>query len=279
MRNFALFTFLLIFITSNAQNQFETEYYLLKPDRVFDGQDMHEGWAVLIKGDKIVQVGNIQNALKNTNIIELKGCTLLPGLIEGHSHLLLHPYNENSWNDQVLNESRAERIIRATVHSRNTLMSGFTTVRDLGTEGALYDDVGLKKSIEKGIIPGPRMLIATRAIVVKGSYGPKSGSADIDFPIGAAEIGGMEELSNEIRTQIGKGADFIKLYADYRWGQNGKAEPTFTQEELNKAVEIAKSSGRDVVAHAATSEGMRRAIMAGIKTIEHGDGELLIFLN
>lgn len=261
-----------LFLYSAVQSQVTAEYYLLKSDRVFDGEKMHEGWSVLIKGEKIESIGIIQQTPPNTTIIELKGCTLMPGLIEGHSHLLLHPYNETSWNDQVLNESRAERIIRATVHAKNTLLAGFTTVRDLGTEGAMYDDIGLKKSIEKGIIPGPRMLIATRAIVVRGSYGPKPGSADNDFTIGAAEVGGMEELANEIRTQIGKGADFIKLYADYRWGPGGIAAPTFTQEELNLAVQLAKSSGRVVVAHAATEEGMRRSILAGIKTIEHGDG-------
>lgn len=272
MRTLSLSLFLCFFLTVSSQKQLTSVNYLLKPDRVFDGEKMHEGWSVLIKGEKIESIGSIQQTPENTTIIELKGCTLMPGLIEGHSHLLLHPYNETSWNDQVLNESRAERTIRATVHAKKTLLAGFTTVRDLGTEGAMYDDIGLKKSIEKGIIPGPRMLIATRAIVVKGSYGPKSGSADIDFPIGAAEVGGMEELSNEIRTQIGKGADFIKLYADYRWGPDGIAAATFTQEELNTAVQIAKSSGRVVVAHAATEEGMRRSVLAGIKTIEHGDG-------
>lgn len=272
MRTLSLFLFLFFVQTVSSQNKLASEYYLLKPDRVFDGEKMHAGWSVLVKGEKIELVGILQQIPKNTQIIELKGCTLMPGLIEGHSHLFLHPYNETSWNDQVLNESRTERTIRATVHAKNTLLAGFTTVRDLGTEGAMYDDIGLKKSIEKGIIPGPRMIVATRAIVIRGSYGPKSGSADNDFPIGAAEVGGMEELSNEIRTQIGKGADFIKLYADYRWGPDGIAAATFTQDELNMAVQIAGSSGRVVVAHASTEEGMRRSILAGIKTIEHGDG-------
>ena len=197
--------------------------------------------------------------------------TYCPGLIEGHSHLFLHPYNETPWNDQVLKESRAERVARATVHAKKTLLAGFTTVRDLGTEGAGYDDVGLKQAIEKGIIPGPRMLVATRAIVATGSYGPKELNNDIDAPKGAAEADGMDALIKEVRTQIGKGADVIKVYADYRWGINKESMPTFTIDELKKVVEVAASSGRIVAVHATTAEGMRRAIIAGVTTIEHGD--------
>ena len=253
-----------------SQSSSKDTFYLLKPDRVFDGEQMHEGWQVLVKNNKIADVGaNIRN--ENAEVIELKGCTLLPGLIEGHSHLFLHPYNETSWNDQVLKESGAERVARATVHARNTLLAGFTTVRDLGTEGAGYDDVGLKHAIEKGIIPGPRMLVSTKAIVATGSYGPKGMKDEIDILKGAAEADGVDGLIKEVRTQIGKGADVVKLYADYRWGVNGEAEPTFTVDELKKAVEVAGSSGRIVAVHATTAEGMRRAILAGVNTIEHGD--------
>jgi imidazolonepropionase-like amidohydrolase len=263
------FIFLLL-ISKLSFSQINDSSILLKPDRVFDGEKMHEGWQVLIKNNLITKVGLI-NPDANTKVIELKGCTLLPGLIEGHSHLFLHPYNETSWNDQVLKESRAERIARATNHAKKTLLAGFTTVRDLGTEGAGYDDVGLKQAIEKGIIIGPRMLIATRAIVATGSYGPKELSYDIDAPLGAAEADGMDALIKEVRTQIGKGADVIKIYADYRWGINHEAAPTFTIDELKKVVEVASAAGRMVVAHASTVEGMKRAILAGITTIEHGD--------
>ncbi|WP_439883535.1 amidohydrolase family protein [Pontibacter sp. MBLB2868] len=256
---------------SFAQTLTPDTYFVLKPDRVFDGESMHEGWQVLVHNNKIESVGDLKNVPASAKVMDLKGTTLMPGMIEGHSHLLLHPYNETPWNDQVLKESRAERVARATNHARQTLMAGFTTVRDLGTEGAGYDDVGLKQAIEKGVIPGPRMIIATRAIVASGSYGPKVLSYDIESPVGAAEADGMEELTKEVRTQIGKGADVIKVYADYRWGLNGAAKPTFTTDELKKIVEIANSGGRPVVAHAATEEGMRRAIMAGVSTIEHGD--------
>ena len=249
----------------------QAQFTLMKPDRVFDGETMHTDWVVLIKGNRIEQAGPLNFKLpEGTTVIELKGMTLLPGLIEGHTHLFLHPYNEVPWDNQVLNESRAERTVRAVNHAKSTLMAGFTSVRDLGTEGSMYDDVGLKESIEKGIIPGPRMIISTRALVTTGSYGPKL-SPDNQNEIGAAAADGHEGLIKEIRTQIGKGADFIKLYADYRWGQNRLAQPTFTQDELKLAVDVTSSSGRKVVTHAVTPEGMRRSVMAGVATIEHGD--------
>ena len=269
----------LLFTLSKGIAQKETNFTLLKPARVFDGEQMHNDWVVLVNGDTIVQAGPLKFKLPGaTKIIDLPHSTLLPGLIEGHSHLFLHPYNETSWDDQVLKESRTERTVRAVTHARATLLAGFTTVRDLGTEGAFYDDAGLKKSIEKGIIAGPRMIIATRAIVAKGTYGPKSPSADIELPQGAAEVSNPEEMMKEVRAQISKGADLIKIYADYRWGINSEAQPTFTIEEIKAAVEICKGSQRPVVAHATTPEGMRRAIMAGVSTIEHGDnGTLEIF--
>lgn len=255
------------------QREEKNNYILLKPDRVFDGENLHEDWVVLVKNNIIEQAGPMSFKLPaDSKIIELKGMTLLPGLIEGHSHLFLHPYNETSWDDQVLKESRAERTARAVNHAKATLMAGFTTVRDLGTEGAFYDDVGLKKAIEKGVIPGPRMICATRAIVAKGTYGPKSPSPDIELPQGAEEVAGLEELSKAIRSQIGHGADLIKIYADYRYGPNGEAEPTFSDIELGWIVSNTVSSGRKVAVHATTAEGMKRAINAGVSTIEHGDG-------
>ncbi|MBD0351368.1 MAG: amidohydrolase family protein [Flavisolibacter sp.] len=269
MKVLFLLSFIISALISMAQND---SFYLLKPDRVFDGEQMHPNWVVLVRGNKIEAFGSMNFKLPaNTRIIELKGATLLPGLIEGHSHLFLHPYNETAWNDQVLKESRAERTARAVQHAQATLLAGFTTVRDLGTEGAGYDDVGLKKAIEKGVIPGPRMIVATRAIVAKGTYGPRSENPDVELPQGAAEVAGIEDLTREVRTQIGKGADVVKIYADYRWGRQGEALPTFNSEVIAWAVGIAKSGDRQVVVHAATPEGMRRAILAGVATIEHGD--------
>jgi imidazolonepropionase-like amidohydrolase len=273
MKIFKIFIVVSLFIVLKAAAQ-DTTYTLLKPDRIFDGQTLHTNWYVLVKGKHIERVGEpgFIKAPTSAKVIELKGMTLLPGLIEGHSHLFLHPYNETSWNDQVLTESRAERTARAVNHARATLMAGFTTVRDLGTEGAGYDDVGLKAAINKGVIPGPRMLVATRAIVATGSYGPKSTVTEAILPKGAEEADGQEGITHVIRSQIGYGADVIKLYADYRWGFNETAAPTFTLDELKTAVQVANSSGRQVVVHSGTEEGMRRAIAAGVRTIEHGDG-------
>jgi imidazolonepropionase-like amidohydrolase len=263
---------ILLAIPAQAQGQEPDKFILLKPEKVFDGETLHNGWVVLVKNNRIEQAGSMTFKLPaGTQIIDLKGMTLLPGLIEGHSHLFLHPYNETKWDDQVLNESRAERTARAVNHARATLMAGFTTVRDLGTEGAMYDDAGLKKSIEKGIIPGPRMIVATRAIVAKGTYGPRSPSPDTELPQGAEEVAGPEEFSKAIRTQIGNGADLIKVYADYSYGINGEAQPAFTETELKLAADLVTSSGRQLVAHATTPEGMRRAILGGASTIEHGD--------
>lgn len=246
--------------------------YLLRPDRVFDGETLHEGWVVRVKGDKIDAVGLVNTVSSNgAEVIDLNGQTLLPGLIEGHSHLLLHPYNETPWDDQVLREARSLRVARATVHAQKTLLAGFTTVRDLGTEGAGYDDVGLKQAITQGIIPGPRMVVVTRALIATGSYAPKGFSPDLDVPQGAEEADGHDALIRAVRTQIGKGADAIKIYADYRWGLMAEARPTFSVDEIKLIVETARSSGRGVVAHASTAEGMRRAILGGCETVEHGD--------
>ncbi|MEZ0483239.1 metal-dependent hydrolase family protein [Fibrella aquatica] len=266
------YTFLLLFFLLPALAQPVT---LLRPARVFDGETMHEGWAVRVRGDKIEAVGPVAGLTGASNVpatvLDLPNTTLLPGLIEGHSHLLLHPYNETPWDDQVLREARSLRVARATVHAEKTLRAGFTTVRDLGTEGADYDDVGLKQAINQGIIPGPRMIVATRALIATGSYAPKGFSPDINVPQGAEEADGHDQLIRAVRQQIGKGADVIKVYADYRWGLMADARPTYTIDELKLIVEVAKSSGRGVVAHAGTAEGMRRAILAGCETLEHGD--------
>jgi imidazolonepropionase-like amidohydrolase len=246
----------------------------LKPAQIFDGDSaqLRTGWAVLVRGNRIESAGPAAalQAPVDARTIELPGLTLMPGLIDAHSHVLLHPYSETSWNDQVAREALAVRVARGTNHLRNTLMSGFTTLRDLGTEGADYADVGLKQAVEQGILPGPRLLVTTRAIVATGSYGPKGYAPEWRVPQGAEEADG-NNLIRVVRDQIGKGADWIKVYADYRWGPRGEAAPTFSQEELKLIVDTARSSGRAVAAHASTAEGMRRAAMAGVETIEHGN--------
>jgi imidazolonepropionase-like amidohydrolase len=228
---------------------------------------------VLVRGDRIAAVGPASDVnASGARVIELPGMTLLPGLIDAHSHLLLHPYNETRWDDQVLREPLALRVARATVHARATLLAGFTTLRDLGTEGAGYADVGLRNAIAQGIIPGPRVLATTRAIVANGTYAPAGFAPELQIPQGAEEVGGIDDIRRVVRDQSARGADWIKVYADYRWGPAGEARPAFTQDELTVLVETARSGGRPVVAHATTPEAMRRAVVAGVETIDHGDG-------
>jgi imidazolonepropionase-like amidohydrolase len=266
----------LLMVTSlsaqGAKPQAPTMVTVLQPARVFDGDALHTGWSVIVRNERIEAVGPSLAVPAGAETIALPNTTLLPGLIEGHSHLLLHPYNETSWNDQVAREPLAYRVARAVNHARETLLAGVTTVRDLGSEGAGYADVGLKRAIEEGVVPGPRMLVAGPAMVVTGSYGPKGFAPEWTVPQGAEEASGLDGVMQVARDQIGRGADFIKVYADYRYGPTGEARPTFTLDELKRIVDVANSSGRPVVAHASTAEGMRRAIEAGVETIEHGDG-------
>lgn len=270
MKNLLLLSICLFTGFINAQT-------LLQPDRVFDGEEMHENWVVLIEGNTITYVGKTSGLTlpENTTTANLEGTTLMPGLIEGHSHMLLHPYNETGWNDQVLKESPVERAIRGTVHAKNSLLAGITTTRDLGAEGAGYTDVYLKKTIEDGIVPGPRMLVAGPAIVATGAYGPKGFHDGVKVPLGAEPASGVPEVIKTVRRQLGNGADFIKIYADYRWTTGAPSKPTFLQEEIDAMVATATSAGSYVVAHASTPEGMKRAIKGGVETIEHGDGGTL----
>jgi imidazolonepropionase-like amidohydrolase len=245
---------------------------LIRPERVFDGVSPapHQGWAVLVEGERIVAAGPDVAAPIGSEVISLPGTTLLPGLIEGHSHLFLHPYNETLWDDQVLHEPLALRTARAVVQAERTLDAGFTTERDLGTEGAGFADVGLKQAINQGIVPGPRLLVSTRAIVARGAYGPKGFEPGVAIPQGAQEVAGVDEIVRAVRDQVAGGADIVKFYADYHWGKGEPSRPTLSQAELNAGVAAAHDAGRLVAVHATTAEGMRRAVLAGADTIEHG---------
>ncbi len=248
---------------------------VLKPARVWDGISLeaHDGWIVVVRGNLIEAAGppGQINIPGQARVIELPNTTLLPGLIDAHTHVLLHPYDEAVWDDQVLKEALALRVCRAVNHLRSTLLSGFTSIRDLGTEGAGYADVGLKQAVEQGIIPGPRMLVVTRAIVATGSYAPKGFAPEFRIPQGAEEADGVDSLIRVVRDQIGKGADWIKVYADAAMG-GAAVRPSFSLEEFTRIVETARSAGIPVSAHATSKEGMRRATLAGVATIEHGDG-------
>jgi len=250
------------------------EPILLRPARVFDGVNAspHDGWQVLVEGDRIAAAGPNIAAPAGAKVIDLPGATLLPGMIEGHSHLFLHPYNETLWDDQVLHEPLALRTARAVVQAERTLDAGFTSERDLGTEGAGFADVGLKKAIDQGIVPGPRLLVATKAIVARGAYGPKGFEPGVAVPQGAQEVAGVDEIIRAVRDQVAAGADIVKFYADYHWGKGEPSRPTLSQAELNAGVAAAHDAGRLVAVHASTAEGMRRAVLAGADTIEHGYG-------
>jgi imidazolonepropionase-like amidohydrolase len=249
---------------------------VLAPDAVWDGlaDAPRRGWVVLVRGSRIAAAGPAASIEPPAGAerVSLPGTTLIPGLIEGHSHLFLHPYDEARWDDQVLKEPLGLRVARAVAHAAATLRAGITTERDLGTEGALDNDVQLRRAIEQGIVPGPRLLVVTRAIVATGSYGPRRSSYAFDPPQGAEEADGDQAIPRVVRSQIGRGADWIKVYADYGWGPGGALLPTFTQHELDVLVASARGAGRPVAAHAMTPEGMRRAVLAGVETVEHGDG-------
>ncbi len=250
---------------------------VLKPARVFDGDDgkVHDGWVVVIDGGKIAAVGSSSqvHVPGGARVVDLPGMTLLPGLMDIHSHIFLHPYNETLWNDQVLKEALAYRTIEAVIHCNRTLLAGFTLLRDLGTEGAGYADVSVQRAIREGLIPGPHLLVATRAIVATGCYGPGPAdyAPDLDLPKGGEEASGTAEVMKVVRDQVSHGADWVKVYADYRHGVSGTV-PTFSEDELRTLVAEAHSAQRPVSAHATTPEGMRRAIEAGVDTIEHGYG-------
>lgn len=255
---------------------------LLKPARVWTAESAgppREGWAVLVQDDKIAAVGPADQIAAapealGAEVIDLPGATVIPGLMDLHSHLFLHPYNETLWDDQVLKETPTYRTLRAAVQAKTTLEAGFTTLRDLGTEGVGAADVPLKKAINDGLVPGPRLFVATKAIVATGAYGParRNYNPEAELPQGAQEASGVPEVIKAVREQAGAGADWIKVYADYRVGPDGSTQPTFSIEELKALVDTAHSSGRPVSAHASSDEGMRRAVLAGVDTIEHGYG-------
>ncbi len=250
---------------------------LLNAERVWTGDGAaHAGWSVLVAGGRVQAVGpaSAMTIPAGVERIDLPGKTLIPGLIDLHSHVLLHPYNETTWDDQVLKEAPAYRIALAVRHAADTLQAGFTTLRDLGTEGADYADVGIKRAIDEGQVPGPRLLVATRAIVATASYGPaeRNYRPDTELPYGAQQATGVDDAVKAVRQQAAHGADWIKIYGDYRTGVDGSTRPTFTAEEMRAMVAAAHVTGRKVAVHASSDDAIRLAVLAGVDTIEHGYG-------
>lgn len=219
---------------------------------------------VLIEGERISAVGAGLPIPAGANVIDLGEVTLLPGLIDCHTHLLSS--SAGDYGTMLLTKSQAYRALEGASNARRTLLAGFTAVRDVENEGSGYADVALRDAINRGLVEGPRMKVATRAIAVIGQYPPFGVSPDLpDFPRGAQMVSGVEEARRAVREQIGNGADLIKVYADWNY-------PTLTLEELRVIVEEAHKAGRRVAAHATTSEGIGNAATAGVDSIEHGDG-------
>ena len=230
-----------------------------------------EGGAIWIEGDRIKEVGRIAEVQghvpKDARVIDLSRTTVLPGLIDCHTHLMARiPDGPNGYALNLATKSQAFRALEGAADARFTLYAGFTTVRDVENEGSGYADVALRDAIDQGLVEGPRMQVATRAIAAVGQYNPFGISPDFtDFPTGAQMVSGVEEARRAVREQIGHGADLIKVYADWE-------HPTLTVEEMTVIVEEAHKLGRKVAAHATTVEGIRNAITAGVDSIEHGHG-------
>jgi len=234
-----------------------------------------EGMRVVVEGGRIRSVekeGEAEDGPDGGSVLDVRGLTLVPGLIDLHTHLLLHPYDEASWDDQVLRESLELRTIRAVAAASTTVEAGFTTIRDLGTEGAGFADVALRDAVRMGIAKGPRIFASTRAIVATGCYGPMGFDPRWEVPRGAQVADGVDGVRRAVREQIAGGADWIKVYADYRRTPGGAVTATFSKEELDALVAEARSAGLPVAAHASSVEGIRRAVVAGVNSIEHGTG-------
>lgn len=245
---------------------------IIRAGKMFDSRtgQILQNQKILIEYDKITEVAPDNGKYPaDATIIDLTKNFVMPGLVDAHVHVFLHPYNETSWDDQVLKESIPLRTLRAGNHAYEALLAGFTAVRDLGTEGAEYADLGVKQAIEQGIIDGARLYISSKAIVISGAYGPKEYASHINIPKGAEEADGVEEVRKAVRKQLANGADWIKLYADYR-RDGDETYVMFTEDEIRVAVEEAAAMGRFVSCHATIPEAIKRSVKAGAKSIEHG---------
>ncbi|WP_394839531.1 amidohydrolase family protein [Pendulispora rubella] len=230
---------------------------------------------VRIEGDRIVSVS--EGAPPDPTVVDLGDVTLIPGMIDAHSHVLAN--HEKSYLEMLVEKSESYRTLEGAANARNVLRAGFTTVRDCGNEGLQWADVSLRDAIAKGLVEGPRMFVATRAIAAVGGYMPFGVSPDLaQPPSGAQFVSGVEEARRAAREQIQHGADLLKLYADFPGGPGQPVHTTLSVDEMKAAVDIAHAAGRKVAAHAQSKQGIRNAIAAGVDSIEHGsdaDAEIL----
>jgi imidazolonepropionase-like amidohydrolase len=237
-----------------------------------DGTQWRDDLVIVMHGDRIVDV---RPAVDSNGVVapvdrDFGDAWLIPGLIDLHTHLLLRPYDQMKWDDQVRGESDALRALRGGAHALATLRAGFVAIRDLGTEGAGFADVALRTAMHEGAVRGPLLIPSTRAIVARGCYGPDP--EDPNSKKGAQVVSGIDEIRAAVREQAAGGAEWIKVYADYRHGASGPVAPTFTLEELQALCAEAAAHKLPVAAHATTDEGIHLAVQAGVRTIEHGAG-------
>ncbi len=254
---------------------------LIRAGRLIDGLSdrAHPDQGILVVGDRIAAVGAypaVARQAEGAEQVDLSRMTVLPGLIDAHTHVLLQSDSATPYDEQLLKESIPYRTIRATAAARLALQHGFTTIRDLETEGAMYADVDLRTAVSRGIVPGPRMFVATRALAPTGMY-PLSGySWELQVPSGVQVVDGLDAIRLAVRQQVKFGADWIKVYADRQnyVGKDGRLHswPDWSDEEFAALVAEAHRLGRKVAAHATGWEGIDAALRAGVNSIEHGDG-------
>ena len=286
MRRLSLSLVLAFPLSATAQATEQTaspQAYVIRAAHLIDGRSdvVQNDVAIVVQGDRIVAVGRNADIASKTpagaQIIDLGGATILPGLIDNHTHVLLQgDITSADYDEQLLKESNPYRAIRATAAVRTALMNGFTTIRDLETEGAMYTDVDVKTAIARGVIPGPRMFVSTRAMAPTGTYPLLGYSWELKMPEGVQIVDGPEDIRKAVREEVKYGADWIKFYADRRYyiGSDGRLRSwvNFTDEELRMLVSEAHRLGRKVAAHAMGWDGIDAALRAGVNTIEHGDG-------
>jgi imidazolonepropionase-like amidohydrolase len=255
---------------------------IIRAGRLIDGaaENVRADQGILVEGDRIVAVGpysDVSGRASGADRIDLSGMTVLPGLIDNHTHVLLQgDITAADYDEQLLKESIPYRAIRATAAARTALLNGFTTIRDLETEGAMYADVDLKTAIARSVVPGPRMFVATRAFSATGMYPLLGYSWELKMPEGVQVVDGPDEIRKAVREQVKYGADWIKVYADRKYyiASDGRLRSwvNFTDEEFQAFVAEAHRLGRKVAVHAVGWDGIDAALRAGVNTIEHGDG-------
>lgn len=275
----------LLLLAQAAQPQPKApERILLKAAHLIDGvsDQVRDGQAVLVEGDRILKVGPasaLQAEAQGARVIDLGNSWLLPGLIDAHTHVLLQgDVTSADYDEQLLKESIPYRALRASAAVRTAVMNGFTAIRDLETEGAMYADVDVKNAIARGVIPGPRMFVSTRAFAPTGTYPLLGYSWELQMPEGVQIADGPDALRKAVREQVKHGADWIKFYSDRKYYKtNDPKRPlrswvNFTRAELEAMVDEAHRLGRKVAAHAMGWDGIDAALTARVDSIEHGDG-------